>query len=75
MSLTAIANRILWQDEKDEDAEENDEVDEIEAKTGGEQFVSNPHRKAHFKKKMNKAEIKAAYREHGFAILPNGESI
>ena len=61
----------MWQDDKDDDAEENDEIEDIEAKTGGEQFVSNPHRTAHFKKKMNKAEIKAAYRVDGFAMLEN----
>jgi len=67
----APKNKSESKEETGDDAEVNDEVDEIEAKTGGEQFVSNPNRSAHFKKRMNKAEIKAAYREHGFAMLEN----
>merc|ERR1711865_579968 len=59
ISVSSAPKDKSEKDDKDDDAEENDE---IEDKTGGEQFVSNPHRTAHFKKKMNKAEIKAAYR-------------
>merc|ERR1712195_115042 len=71
ISVSSAPKDKSEKDDKDDDAEENDEIEDIEAKTGGEQFVSNPHRTAHFKKKMNKAEIKAAYRVDGFAMLEN----
>jgi len=52
------------------DATQDDDVDGIDAPVGGDKFVLNPHKTQH-KKKLNKAAIKAAYREHGFAILEN----
>eukprot|EP00658_Telonema_sp_P-2_P029479 TRINITY_DN2241_c0_g1_i2.p1 TRINITY_DN2241_c0_g1~~TRINITY_DN2241_c0_g1_i2.p1 ORF type:complete len:332 (-),score=95.12 TRINITY_DN2241_c0_g1_i2:37-957(-) len=50
--------------------EEKDDVDEIEAATGGAQFVKN-EAKTVYPKKLNKAALKAQYRQHGFAILEN----
>lgn len=45
-------------------------MEDVEALTGGEQFVRNPAKKQ-YPKKLTKAAIKAQYRQNGFAILEN----
>ena len=56
---------------KKTEGEDGDEIDELEALQGGEQFVKNTKKKAFPEKKLNKAALKKQYRQHGFAILDN----
>jgi len=66
----SAAPEVAPEQKEEVKATDPDELDEIDAPTGGAQFKENTA-KLKRPKKLNKAQIKERYREHGFAMLEN----